>query len=220
MMTLLGLLGLWLAWQQGWRPGSTLINFSRQNLVYLQELTGFQVLLGLENLPDLPLPAELTTIAPIIVGSSTVIESPHSPAYTFDLYTTSPITRSIPWPNVAGRTRVLTYTVQPGDTLLSIAYQFELDLDTLRWSNPTIENDPNLLALDQVLFILPVPGVYHFVVEGDTLATIAARYGVSETDILNYPPNGLYPPDKLKPGQGIIVPFGRKDSPAPPPPSE
>ncbi len=198
-------LGGLLAWQQGWRPNQTLANLGRE---------------ALQNAPlplaDLPLPAELTG-GPVIVGNSEVVQSPQSQAYTLDLYATSPLTPTIPWPNVAGRTRVLTYTVEEGDTLWSIAYQFELDLDTLRWSNPDLEQNPDLVGVGDVLFILPVQGVYHFVAEGDTLESIAALYGVNPADILNYPPNGLYPADKLKTGQGLIVPFGRKDGAAPPP---
>ena len=146
-----------------------------------------------------------------------VINSPHSEAQTAILYNDTGDLETIPWPNIAGRTSVLTYTVESGDTLWSIANQFELDLDTLRWSNPELERNPDVLSVGTELSILPVQGVYHRITAEDSLESIAARYGVAETDITNYPPNGLYPPYDLKLGQGLIVPFGRKDVALPKP---
>jgi murein DD-endopeptidase MepM/ murein hydrolase activator NlpD len=145
----------------------------------------------------------------VVLAKSAVIRDPDSEAYTADLY--SARAEEIPWANVDGRTRVETYTVQSGDTLWSIAAQFELDLDTLRWSNPALERNPDVMAVGTELIILPVMGVYHLVEPGDDVAAIAAKYGVAEDDITEYPPNALYPPYELTVGQGLIVPYGSKD---------
>jgi len=193
-----------LAWQQGWQPNQALANLSQDVL---------------QRAP-LPLP-RLQPIKPrapsVVLVNSTVVEHPQSQAYTADLYSNSVADQIIPWANVGRRTKVLTYTVQEGDTLWSIAAQFELDLDTLRWSNPALDRNPDLLAVGAELIILPVQGVYHRVAEGDTLRSIAAEYGVAETDISHYPPNGLYSPYQLKAGRGLIVPFGRKGGVLPQP---
>lgn len=190
-----------IVWQQGWRPNQILASLRQ------------------EVLPVVPLPvAQLmpqstsTRADAVLRVNSTVIENPDSEAYTADLYITSTSEAALPpWPNVAGRTKVQTYTVQTGDTLWGIAAQFDLDLDTLRWSNPDLERNPDLLPVGMELVILPVQGVYHRVAEDDTIEAIAARYGVTEADIAHYPPNALYPPYELEPGTGLIVPFGRKD---------
>jgi LysM repeat protein len=118
----------------------------------------------------------------------------------------------ISWAERNGREEILTYAVQPGDSLWSIANRFELDVDTLRWSNPDLERNPDLLSVDLELVILPTSGIYHTVQAGETLSAIAQRYGVAEADILNYPLNDLTSsPDDLYPGQKLVVPHGRKE---------
>lgn len=123
----------------------------------------------------------------------------------------------IPWTERGGREEIITYTVQSGDTLWSIAGQFDLDVDTLRWSNPELVGNPDLLAVGTELAILPVPGVYHTVESGETLISIAARYGVAEVDILNYPLNKLERADELLAGQKLVIPHGRQELARPTP---
>lgn len=199
-------LALLLAWQQGWQPNQALAQLSQDVLQHAPL-----------PLPQLALPLAESNAGPVVVVNSTVVERPESEAYTAPLYSPTAADGTIPWPNVAGRTKVLTYVVEDGDTLWSIAAQFELDLDTLRWSNPTLERNPDILGIGTELIILPVQGVYHIVTEEDTLESVAAQYGVAEADISSYPPNGLYQPYKLKIGRGLIVPFGRKGGALPPP---
>ncbi len=117
----------------------------------------------------------------------------------------------VSWAEQEGRAEIFTYTVQPGDSLWSIADQFGLDVDTLRWSNPDLERNPDLLSVGLELVILPTSGIYHTVQAGDTIGDIAQRYGVAEADILNYPLNNLVSPDDLLQGQNLIVPYGRKE---------
>lgn len=197
-----------IAFQRGWLPGTALANLEQGVRQYAS--------LSLSPFPQQPLPLSETESEPVVLAASRVVENPESKAYTADLYVDTN-GHDIPWPNAGGRARVQTYTVQEGDTLWGIAAQFELDIDTLRWSNPDLERNPDLLPVGTELLILPVQGVYHRVVEGDTVESVAARYGVSEVDITNYPPNALYPPYPLKAGEGIIVPYGRKNLNVPKP---
>jgi LysM repeat protein len=122
------------------------------------------------------------------------------------------------WAERGGRTEVITYTVQTGDNLWYIADEFDLDVDTLRWSNLELEHNPDLLPVGMELVILPAIGVEHTVQAGETLASLAQRYGVAEADILNYPLNDLSSPDDLQAGQELIVPHGRKEQLAQPTP--
>lgn len=196
----------WFAWRQGWLPASILDAWAGE-VGAKGGLSFPSALLG-------PLRADGG-----VVGVSNVIEDPQNPAYTAELYQPGAGEGEVPWPNVGGRTRVLTYTVQPGDSLWQIAFEFELDLDTLRWSNPSLEQNPDLLNVGTELVILPIIGAYHRVSGDETLETIAPQYGVTAKAIAEYPPNGLYPPYKLKPGQGLIIPYGRKGENGLPPAS-
>lgn len=100
----------------------------------------------------------------------------------------------------------LTYVVQQGDTVSSIALAFNLDQRTLVWANEGLAKSPDSLAIGQSLLVLPVNGAYHTVVEGDTLESIAAKYEVSPDDILAYRGNGITKASQVAVGMNLIIP--------------
>ncbi len=109
------------------------------------------------------------------------------------------------------RRGVITYTVQPGDTVQSIASAFDLQPTTLMWSNEDLRDVPDLLRIGQQLAILPVDGVYHTVEEGDTLESIAEKYKVDVEAITSLSYNNLHPPlYRIQPGMKLIIPGGTK----------
>ncbi len=109
------------------------------------------------------------------------------------------------------RTDILTYEVQPGDTVFGIAEKFNIKPETIMWSNPTLEQNPDMLRIGDKLVILPVDGVYHKIKKGDTLAKIAKKYKVKIEDIVNFEWNHLDSADAaLTPGAHLIVPGGEK----------
>jgi murein DD-endopeptidase MepM/ murein hydrolase activator NlpD len=199
------------AWREGWQPEQTLAALNLETFAPYLNQQFVEAYLPVD-LPELPQPLQVKPVETptVLMVNSRVLENPRSQAYTADLYVSTG-KDTIPWPNIAGRTKVEIYTVQSGDSLWSIADQFGLDLDTLRWSNPELERNPDVLSVGTQLRILPVPGVYHLIAPGDTIETIAAQYGIAEADITRYPPNGLFPPYDLEKIEGLIVPFGRKD---------
>ena len=127
--------------------------------------------------------------------------------YTPDAYGTQPLPS------------VITYTVQPGDTLSTIAAHFGLSLDAIRWSNPDIAYNPDDIYPGQVLRIPPVEGVVVEVQPGDTVQSLARTYNVPPEAITSYAANRLKPPYTLEPGTLLVIPGGtRRINVAPPRP--
>jgi LysM repeat protein len=114
------------------------------------------------------------------------------------------------------RVDVITYTVQAGDTLFSIAQTFGLKPETLLWGNYDVLNDnPHLLKPKQVLNILPVDGTFYEWKEGDSLSSVADFFQVDKSAIIDYPGNFIDltsadPGAGLQPGDWLIVPGGKR----------
>jgi LysM repeat protein len=115
------------------------------------------------------------------------------------------------------RVDVITYTVQLGDTLFSIAGSFNLKPETLLWGNFDVLNDnPHLLKPNQILNILPINGVYYQWEEGDTLQAVADEFKVDPKAIIDFPGNPIdltkaYTIDPgILPGTWLIIPGGKR----------
>ncbi len=109
------------------------------------------------------------------------------------------------------------YVVQPGDTVSGIAAKFGRDPETLLYANPSIRDDPHSLSVGDEITILPVDGVLHVVVEGDTIDALAATYKANASDVVGYTPNGLKDAlQALVPGTEVVLPGGVMDIVIPP----
>lgn len=113
----------------------------------------------------------------------------------------------------------LTYSVQEYDTVITIAEKFGLTAETLYWTNPELQDNVDHLAIDQELRIAPRDGVVHTVEDGDTLESVAQKYGVEVSDILDSPLNEelLALGGPLSPETEIFIPGGYKEIPVPEP---
>jgi murein DD-endopeptidase MepM/ murein hydrolase activator NlpD len=101
------------------------------------------------------------------------------------------------------------YKAQSGDSLWSIAQQFDLEPETILWGNEWLSS-VGVLQIGDTLKIMPTDGVLHTVKEGDTLETLERLHGTPQQEIFEYFGNEFdltLPPD-LKVGQQIIVPNG------------
>ncbi len=118
------------------------------------------------------------------------------------------------------RTEVLTTTVESGDTVYAIAFQYDLQPESIVWANPDLLPAPWLIRPGQTVTILPVDGVYHLVEPGETRAEIATRYGVDIEALVN-PWNDLEPGAEPVAGQWLVIPGGEGPDPEwePPPPA-
>jgi murein DD-endopeptidase MepM/ murein hydrolase activator NlpD len=108
------------------------------------------------------------------------------------------------------RLEIITYTVQPGDTVFGIAEQFHISPETIMWSNGDLEQHPDDLYIGQMLTILPVSGVYYKVAAGDTVESIAKKFSAKSDDIVKYELNRLKEGQEPVAGQMLIVPGGEK----------
>jgi len=108
------------------------------------------------------------------------------------------------------RADIITYTVQPGDNVETIAQRFGVLPTTIVWSNSEVEENPDLLRVGQELVIPPVDGILYTVKANDTLSGIAERFKVKIEDIIRSPLNNLSDGANLIPGMRIIVPGGIK----------
>lgn len=114
------------------------------------------------------------------------------------------------------RVNVITYTVQAGDTLFSIASNYGLKPETVLWGNYEVLNDnPHLLKPSQVLNILPVDGTYYQWNDGDRLSGVAEFFQVDQNAIIDYPGNFIDltqtdPSASIEAGSWLIVPGGKR----------
>lgn len=105
---------------------------------------------------------------------------------------------------------ISVYTVREGDSLSQIAEMFDVTANTILWAN---DLDDATIHKGQSLVILPIVGVRHVIKGGDTIASIAKKYGGDADEILSF--NRLASADGLVTGETIIIPGGNMHTAAP-----
>ncbi len=106
------------------------------------------------------------------------------------------------------RTKIITYTVEPGDTISTIAEGFEISVNTILWENNL--SAYSIIRPGDKLTILPLSGVTHEVVKGENLSSIAKKYNIEEEKISEA--NNLASDVTLGIGQKLIIPGGKKET--------
>lgn len=104
---------------------------------------------------------------------------------------------------------VRSYTVEPGDSVRTIAHQFGVTNETIIWENDL--TDPDALQVGQHLQILPFSGLIHEVRPGDTLASVANSYDARIPDVVSA--NKLTEPYIIAVGQKLTIPGGYRPLP-------
>jgi murein DD-endopeptidase MepM/ murein hydrolase activator NlpD len=128
-------------------------------------------------------------------GQASVL-GPPSPALTAAQLPTSTPAPSLPFK---------LYTVASGDTASAIAARFGIQLQYLLAANADLR-DGELLTVGQMLIVPNSNGVLYHVAYGETLSAVAARFGVTVQDILNWQANGIASADQVSDGQLVFVP--------------
>lgn len=122
-----------------------------------------------------------------------------------DVHTTIPSDRL--------RDTVITHQVASGDSLESIAKQYNVSVDSLRYVNNLSSSDH--IKPGQNLTILPISGVLHEVKKGESLQAIADAWKVPVQAIVDV--NWLDEPYTVTAGQKLVIPGAEIPKPTPTP---
>jgi len=109
---------------------------------------------------------------------------------------------------VPEREETVTYTVQPGDTISTIAAKYGVSVRTILWENDLTAY--SIIRPGDKLDILPVTGVSHKVARGESLSSIADQYDISVKKLKEQ--NKIADATSLQIGQEMIIPGGEKQS--------
>ncbi len=106
------------------------------------------------------------------------------------------------------RKETINYTVKPGDTVSTIAAEFEISVSTILWENDL--SAYSIIRPGQRLAILPMSGLIHKVKSGENLSSVAKKYNIEEEKIMLA--NKLTETSGLQVGQKIIIPGAKKQT--------
>lgn len=96
------------------------------------------------------------------------------------------------------RDGLLTYKIEEGDSVSTIAAKFGISVNTIIWANSL--KGSSLIQPGQEIVILPVSGLLHKVKKGESLESIASLYDVPEDEIATLNKGAL------KADETVIVP--------------
>ena len=109
------------------------------------------------------------------------------------------------------RKEEIKYIVQSGDSISTIAEEFEISVNTILWENNL--SSYSLIRPGDELIILPKSGITHKVAKGDTLNSIAKKYDVEVAEITKE--NKMTDSSKLVIGKILFITGGVKPYYAP-----
>ncbi|MBY0294237.1 peptidoglycan DD-metalloendopeptidase family protein [Patescibacteria group bacterium] len=112
--------------------------------------------------------------------------------------------------NLPTNQQISVYTVREGDTLSGIADMFNVSINTIIGAND-IRN--GIIRPGQTLIILPITGIQHTVIKGETMSSLAKKYNSDAHGIAVY--NGLADGQSLTVGTVLLIPNGVLSTPAP-----
>lgn len=98
------------------------------------------------------------------------------------------------------RADIKNYVTKAGDTVSSLASQFGVTSDSIRWSNSLTGNSLNA---GTKLVIPPVNGIVYTVKAGDTPDSLATKFKANKDQIVAYNDAEI---SGIKPGEQIIIP--------------
>ncbi len=100
-----------------------------------------------------------------------------------------------------GQENILSYTTKTGDTLVSVAADFGISIETILQANSL---RGRALKAGQELLILPVSGVLYRVKEGDTPESLSSTYRIPLAKLKEF--NGALDFNNFAPGMLLVMP--------------
>jgi N-acetylmuramoyl-L-alanine amidase len=123
------------------------------------------------------------SIAPV---TNTIVSEPQEVATAFE-----------------SRFDIQPYTVQPGDSVASIAAHFNVTSSSIEWSNGL---SGSTVVPGTKLLIPPVNGIVYTVKQGDTAQSLAQKYSADQAQIVAFNDAEL---SGLQVGEQIVIPNGQ-----------
>lgn len=111
------------------------------------------------------------------------------------------------------RSEVIKYKVEKGQTLSYVSKKFNVSVASIKWANNL--SDVDKIKPGDTLAVPPVTGIVYTVKKSDTIASVAKKYRAHAQAIADYPFNYIGDSLKLRTGQKLIIPGGKKPEPTP-----
>jgi hypothetical protein len=111
------------------------------------------------------------------------------------------------------RQEVALYNVEAGDSVFGIASAYNVEPETVLWSNyDTLKDNPHAISVGMELKIPPVDGVYYQWQDGDTFDSVAAEFETDPESIVDWVGNkfDLTNP-QVEPGSWVMIPGGKRE---------
>jgi murein DD-endopeptidase MepM/ murein hydrolase activator NlpD len=154
--------------------------------------------------------------AMVLPGQPTTAAVPANDALAAALPTPTPSPTPTPEPSptdTPGRSAApiansvfMSYTVVAGDNLTRIANSFGISVTTLYWANAARVPNPHLIKIGFTLLIPPVDGLIMTTARGDTVQSIADKYGIDPQMILDVNNMVTEPSAGIPTGTMLVVP--------------
>lgn len=157
----------------------------------VDEVLATNVAANIAQTADLPVALNITNLSQSMAADSMLVQNDTNIVAKPQIVQATQNTREL-----------RTYTTKTGDTVPAVAAQYNISPDTVKWANGLTSD-----ALDpgKELKILPVSGALYVAKEGDSVDSIAQKYGVDKQQIVNF--NDLELQNGLV-GRQLIIPGG------------
>ncbi len=172
----------------------------------------------------------VTSTPPTVAAGASPVSQTPAPSISPATLTPAPVSPSEPTatptePAAGGAgSAPRTHTVERGDTLLSLAREYNVPMAAIQLENEM--GDSTVVQVGQELAIPPQSGwegasafwVVHVVREGETLVGIAKVYGLKAANLKAV--NGITDADLIRVGQELVLPLDGPAATLAPPPTD